>query len=137
MIALSHLSGLDRVIPQVKPVRLVSLLEPEAMIATPGGVDPAMHLKIEMDGTQPQPAGGMALNVGMLYPFIPQTRALAPDPRTPIVIVAELGSAPIVQIGQSPTQPYGASVGEGQLSVWIDYIVNGGEVRRWRLEPEN
>ena len=56
MIALTHLSGLDWVIPQVKPVRLVSLLEPEAMIATPGGVYPAMHLKIEVDDiVAPQP----------------------------------------------------------------------------------
>ncbi len=49
MIALTHLSGLDWAIPRVKPVRLVSLLEPAAMIETPRGIDPAMHLKIEVD----------------------------------------------------------------------------------------
>ncbi len=56
MIALTHLSGLDWAIPRVKPVRLVSLLEPEAMIVTPPGIDPAMHLKIEVDDiVAPQP----------------------------------------------------------------------------------
>jgi hypothetical protein len=79
-------------------------------------------LKIALDGTQPSPTVTIPLAVKMLYPFLPQVRDVAPDPNTPIVIEVELCAAPVVELGAPQPNPLGASVGEAQIKVLIDYM---------------
>lgn len=49
MIYVSPLSAVEDAIREVKPSHLVSLLDPETMIDTPGGIEPARHLRLSVN----------------------------------------------------------------------------------------
>lgn len=49
MIYVSPLSAVEDAIRDVKPSHLVSLLDPETMIDTPGGIEPARHLRLSVN----------------------------------------------------------------------------------------
>lgn len=101
-----------------------------AVVLTSDAVNGLLHalyasggLSLTLDGTQAPAAGTtFMINARLLYPFLPPVRAVAPDPRTPIVIEVEVGSAPLVDLGNDPTRPYRASVGQAKVRVLIDYM---------------
>ena len=49
MIYVSPLSAVEDAIREVKPSHLVSLLDPETMIDTPGGIEPTRHLRLSVN----------------------------------------------------------------------------------------
>lgn len=79
-------------------------------------------LRYELDGTNPAPGSTLSLSAKLLYPFLPPVRDLAPDPDTPVSIEIKIASAPIAAFGKNPTAPFEASIGELELTVWIDYM---------------
>ena len=49
MIYVCPLSGVEDAIRSFKPSHLVSLLDPDSMIGTPGGITPAQHLRLSVN----------------------------------------------------------------------------------------
>ncbi len=112
-----------RLLPQVLgPERFGVLLTSDAINGILHAVYAGGGLSVELDGTQPSSGSSIQINAGLLYPFLPPIRELAPDPNTPIVIEATLGSAPITSIGQDPARPLKATVGQTRVRLLIDYM---------------
>lgn len=76
----------------------------------------------KIEGRNPTPGMTISLSAGMLYPFLPVVRDLAPDPDTPLTIEVGIGAAPMIGFGQQPGVPYQLSLGEAEARVLIDYM---------------
>lgn len=76
----------------------------------------------KIEGRNPKPGTTLKLSAGMLYPFLPVVRDLAPDPDTPLTIEVGIGAAPLIGFGQQPGVPYQLSLGEAEARVLIDYM---------------
>jgi len=76
----------------------------------------------KIEGRNPKPGTTLQLSAGMLYPFLPVVRDLAPDPDTPLTIEVGIASAPLLGFGQQPGVPYQLSLGEAEARVLIDYM---------------
>jgi hypothetical protein len=112
-----------RLLPQVLgPERFGVLLTSDALNGILHAVYAGGALSVELDGSKPTSGSSIQMNAGLLYPFLPSIRDLAPDPNTPIVIEASLGSAPVTSIGQDPIRPLKATVGQARVRLLIDYM---------------
>lgn len=123
-----------RLQPQVLgPERFGVLLTSDALNGVLHAIYAGGALSVELDGTQPTSGSSIQMNAGLLYPFLPPIRDLAPDPNTPIVIEASLGSAPVTSIGQDPTRPLKATIGQAQVRLLIDYMDGGPRLEVFTL----
>lgn len=103
--------------------------EPFSIQLTSDAVNRLLHaawltdgIQYVLDGTKPVPAGKTAMNVKLLYPFLPPVRDLAPDPLTPIKIEVSLVGAPLLRIGQNQVTPFQVQVPGALVRVLIDYM---------------
>lgn len=76
----------------------------------------------KIEGRNPKPGTTLQLSAGMLYPFLPVVRDLAPDPDTPLTIEVDLGASPMLGFGAQPGVPYQLSLGEAEVRLLIDYM---------------
>lgn len=87
----------------------------------------------KIEGRNPGPTATLNLTAGLLYPFLPIVRSLAPDPNTPITLVVKTGSAPRIGFGRNPGVPYEIDLPEGEVTLEIDYMDGGPNVEVFTL----
>lgn len=79
-------------------------------------------MSLTVDGASPGP-GQTFMTAGMLYPFFPAVRDLAPDPATPLRMEVSAAAAPVVAFGRNGSAVE-FTAGEVEVTCMLDYMDN-------------